>query len=187
MKGTTTTTTTKETKRATSASPRSLDDLAALDSDALARLYAEGTVPADLSGLVGRPKGRMLAVRATDGTPIFGALRFAAARSLFPWDGKSFGAGTKAEGTGINRVKLGPLRYDWFPFKTRVEPSVVDGAPCIYLDYEQPGNPFFIARIRDEIRELRPGLFLGPAMWKTKPGASHVLWFAVDFAEPSGA
>ena len=192
MKTTTTTTTARDAepkpRTGASAAPNDLDDLAALGADELARLYAAGSVPADLSDLVGRPKGRMLAVRATDGTPLFGALKLLAAQALFPWDGKTFGAGTPSEGTGINRVKLGPLRYDWFPFKARVEPSVVDGQPCIYLDYEQPGNPFFIAKIRDEIRELRPGLFLGPAMWKTGPhDAAHVLWFAVDFAEPSQA
>ncbi len=189
MKTTTTTTTKRGATRSatTPAKPNTLEELAALSSDELSRLYSEGTVPADLSSLVGTPKGRMLAVRTTDGTPVFGVLRFAAAQALFPWDGKSFEADSATEGKGINRVKIGPLRYAWFPFRTRIEPSVVDGAPCIYLDYEQPGNPFFIAKIRDEIREVHPGLFLGPAMWKTAGGAAHVLWFAVDFNEPAAS
>ena len=40
--------------------------------------------------------------------------------------------------------------------------------------------------IRDEIREVSDGLFMGPAMWKDgKGGATLVLWFAVDFNTPS--
>jgi hypothetical protein len=167
--------------------PRTLGELAALGGDELGRLYANGTVPSDLGRLVGRPKGRMLAVRPATGKRAFEALRYLSGRAEFPWDGKSFAEATAKEGTGINRVKLGPLRFEWFPFRTRIEPSVLDGAPCIYLDYEQPGNPFFIAKIRDEIREIHPGLFLGPAMWKTESGAAHVLWFAVDFNHRSEA
>lgn len=169
----------------------SLDRLAALSGDALRGLYARGAVPDDLTVLDGTPKGRMLAVRGAEHGPLADLLRRAAAARAFPWDGKSFFAGSPDEGRGINRVRLrGPLgrtaRFEWFPFATRVEPSVLDGQPCIYLDYEQPENPWFIARIRDEIREVAPGLFLGPAMWKLRRGgAAHVLWFAVDFATPS--
>ncbi|MBC7172626.1 MAG: hypothetical protein H5U40_09380, partial [Polyangiaceae bacterium] len=104
-----------ETRRRTTekSTPQTLGELAALSSDELARLYAAATVPADLTGLVGRPKGRMLAVRSTDGSPVFEALRFLAGQSAFPWDGKSFGEGTADEGVGINRVKVGPLRFEW--------------------------------------------------------------------------
>lgn len=169
----------------------SLDRLAALSGDALSGLYARGGVPADLTVLDGTPKGRMLAVRGAERGPVGDLLRRFAAADFFPWDGKSFFAGTASEGRGINRVRLrGPfgrtVRFEWFPFATRVEPSVIDGQACVYLDYEQPGNPWFIARIRDEIREVAPGLYLGPAMWKRNRGSAvHVLWFAVDFATPS--
>ena len=37
-----------------------------------------------------------------------------------------------------------------------------------------------IRQIHDEIREVSPGLFLGPAMWKTKAAPAFVLWFALD-------
>jgi len=181
-----TTTETKDTTpRGSQTRVRNLDDLAKLSSDALDRLYRDAPAPEGVERLVGTPKGRMLAVRGTDGTRLFPLLQFVASGRRFPWDGKSFGALSTTEGTGINRVKLLPLRFDWFPFRTRIEPSAVDGRPCVYLDYEQPGNPFFIARIRDEIREVAPDLWLGPAMAKTKKGAVHVLWFAVDFGQPS--
>lgn len=171
-----------------SLTPRSLDDLAAMGSPALEALYRASGVGKGIPALVGRPKGRMLAVRGTDGTLTFGAIAGLARQRFFPWDGKSFGALMQGEGSGVNRVKAILRTLDLFEFRTRVEPSVVDGNPCVYLDYEQPGNPFFIAKIRDEIREVSPGLWLGPAMWKTGPRtAAHVLWFAVDFNEPSAA
>ncbi len=174
-----------ETEAAPSARVQDLDDLAKLSSDDLDRLYRDAPAPTGVERLVGKPKGRMLAVRFTDRTPLFSILRRVAALRVFPWDGKSFGALRADEGTGINRVKILPLRFDWFPFRTRIEPSAVDGRPCVYLDYEQPENPFFIAKIRDEIREVAPDLWLGPAMAKTRGGAVHVLWFAVDFGSPS--
>jgi hypothetical protein len=161
----------------------SLDRLAALPSQALAELYSHGGVPDDLTLLDGRPRGRMLAVRGADRGPLGVMLRALARHPRFPWEGKSFFPGTEDEGRGVNRVDLIVRRFEWFPFVTRVEPSVVDGAPCVYLDYASPGNPWFIARIRDELREVAPGLYLGPAMWKQRSGgAAHLLWFAVDFA-----
>ena len=49
------------------------------------------------------------------------------------------------------------------------------------LDYEQPGNPWFIRQIHDELREVAPGLFVGPAMWKrSEADPVNVLWFALD-------
>ncbi|MDC0720171.1 hypothetical protein [Nannocystis bainbridge] len=166
----------------------SLDRLAALSSDALRGLYARGSVPDDLTALDGRPKGRMLAVRGLEHGPAGRLLRAMARHPRFPWDGKSFFPDQADASRGINRVDLVVRRFDLFPFATRIEPSVLDGQPCVYLDYEQPGNPWFIARIRDELREVGPDLYLGPALWKRlRGGASHLLWFAVDFATPSNA
>lgn len=72
---------------ATAAEPRILDDLSALSYDQLDALYRAGTVPDDLSVLDNKPKGRMLAVRGVDKTPLAGVLRAAAKLPIFPWDG----------------------------------------------------------------------------------------------------
>ncbi|CAM3073140.1 hypothetical protein [Skermania piniformis] len=157
-----------------------LDDLSEMSFDELGKLYAAGSVPPDLSVLDNKPKGRMLAVRGVDNTPLASVLRAAAKLPVFPWDGKSMTATDAHSGDGINRIKLG-ITTDWFAFKTRVEPSVVDGADTIVLDYEQPGNPWFIRQIHDELREVAPGLFVGPAMWKrSEADPVNVLWFALD-------
>ena len=158
-----------------------LNDLSERGVSELDKLYTQATMPANMNALDGRPKGRMLAIKGTDRTPLAGLIRMISKASLFPWGGKSFQSTNTKEGSGINRINLTLLQRNWFPFKTVVEPSAIDGKQCIYLDYDLAGNPWFIRRIRDELREVSPGLFLGPAMWKDKSGdASLLLWFALD-------
>jgi hypothetical protein len=154
-----------------------LDALAKLDVATLGGLYAAGSVP-PMDALEGHPRGRMLAIRAMDRGMRGSLLRRFAGSQGFPWEGKSFrGRGTT--GTGINRIVLGG-RHTLFPFRTLVRPSVMDGAPCIVLDYDLPDNPGVIRAIHDELREIEPQLFLGPAMLKTKGDPAFVLWFALD-------
>ena len=181
---------TTHVKQATGAQParaHDLDSLARLDVEALGEVYARGPVPRDLGALEGHPRGRMLAVRALDHGPLFAALRRFAGGAAFPWGGKTF-RGRGETGTGVNRVHLFG-RHQLFPFRTRFEASAVDGKPCIALDYRLADNPALIRAIHDEIREVAPGLFLGPAMWQPKKDATLVLWFALDTriqAEPVG-
>jgi len=158
----------------------SLDILAEKNVAELDDIYRHGTMPKKYSALDGTPKGRMLAVRLVDKGPLFSGIKRFAENDRFPWDGKSFHSVTDTEGTGINRVHvLG--QHNLFPFQTRTESSVIDGKDCIYLDYDLPENPWAIRKVRDELREVSPGLFLGPAMWKdNKGGATFLLWFALD-------
>ena len=166
--------------------PTTLDELAALTSEDLSALYADGEVPADFSALDKHPRGRMLAVRGVEKTPFRGLLAEFAKLGFFPWDGKSMTSTGTRTGEGTNRINLGPIRTNWFTFTTSVQTSVVDGRETIVLDYEHPGNPAFIRKIHDEIREVAAGLYLGPAMWKTGSGAAKtVLWFALDTNTPA--
>ena len=181
-----------ETTQTVSTSPRSrstatgagaqaldLDALSRMDVVALGELYASGVRPARVDALEGNPRGRMLAVRTLDHGVAAGAIRSLAGASFFPWGGKTF-AGRGAAGTGVNRLHLFG-RHQLFPFHTRIAASAVDGAPCIALDYDLPDNPGVIRKIHDEVREVSPGLFLGPAMWKSAKGRpALVLWFALD-------
>lgn len=155
--------------------PRTLDELARLDADALDGLYRGGRM-FDLRALNGEPTGRMLALVGPLGGP--GPRRRIAAMAAakrFPWYGKSFQAGSATEGEGINRVVL---LGDMYRFDTRIEPSAIDGEPCIFLDYDLPENPFFIRAIRDELRQVGPDLYLGPAMLGQQD-PKLVLWFAI--------
>lgn len=160
-----------------------LDDLAALASTDLGELYARAEAPA-LSELDGDLRGRMLAVRGS-GRIWFGLLRAFAAWRHFPWRGKSFWSGAHSErGDGINRVfgdGLAPATSRrWFRFETFIGPSRSDGAPAFQLDYDNQENPFFIRAIKDEVRRVGTGLFLGQAylLWFGKPRL--VLYFALS-------
>lgn len=167
-------------RTAAAATPRTLDELAALDVRALEAVYRGGAVPASLHALDGDPVCRMLAVRGLDGGGAGAAVRALARARWFPWAGKTFAARDDGAGDGINRVRLAGGKR-WFPFTTRVEPSAIDGAPCILLDYRLAVNPRPIQMIRDELREVHPGLFLGPAMLDTGRSAPRLaLWFACD-------
>jgi hypothetical protein len=168
----------RSSSSASTARPRTLDDLARLDVAELGRLYAGGVAPSGVGVLEGHPRGRMLSVRGLDHGLPGRALRRLAGAEAFPWGGKSF-AGDGETGTGLNRVHLGG-RHQLFPFLTSIRPSVLDGAPCVVLDYDLPDNPGLIRAIHDEVRAIEPGLFLGPAMWKAKAGPTLVLWFALD-------
>lgn len=159
-----------------------LADLASQSSDALASLYSSGTVPASMKALDGSPKGRMLAIRFVEKSPLANPIQRFAASAAFVWDGKSFQSKGAKTGKGINRVSIpGALgQQNLFPFDTLYGPSAVDGNPTIILDYDKAENPPYIRKIHDEIREVSPGLYLGPAMWKAAQGPAHVLWFALD-------
>ena len=129
----------------------------------------------------GKLVGRMLAVRRVPST-LAGALRRFAASSAFVWEGKTFQASNELRGVGHNRVRIPHAlgRQNLFPFETFFGPSAIDGKRTLVLDYDLDVNPAYIRKIHDEIREVSPGLFLGPAMWKGGRDKFTVLWFALD-------
>lgn len=160
-----------------------VSELASLDTATLADLYRRADVP-ELRELDGDLSGRMLAVRGA-GRAWFALLRAFAAWRHFPWRGKSFRSGPEsARGDGINRVfgdgRDAASSRRWFRFETSVGPSRADAGQAFQLDYDNPDNPFFIRAIKDEVRRIAPGLFLGQAylMWFGKPRL--VLYFALS-------
>lgn len=154
---------------ASPAGPTSLDDLAALRPAALAALYSGARTPV-LRDMDGHLTGRMLAVSALPRW-MFGLLRWFAGWRRFPWRGKSFQAGPGGRGEGINRVFGDRNPRRWFRFDTFVAPSRAGAFEAVQLDYNNPGNPGFIRAIKDEVREVAPGLYLGLAylMWRGRP------------------
>jgi hypothetical protein len=125
--------------------------------------------------------GRMLAVRGLPGAIARPLRNWARSRS-FMWEGKTFQASDDARGVGHNRVFIPRAlgHQNLFPFETRFDASAIDGRPTLVLDYDLDVNPMYIRHIHDEVREVSPGLFLGPAMWKSARAKQLVLWFALD-------
>ncbi|HET6520333.1 MAG TPA: hypothetical protein VFG47_11050 [Geminicoccaceae bacterium] len=161
--------TTAATGRHAPSPPRVTDDpfdlcrLSGRELDELFRRSPAGAVPdgeAEGVGLVltGTPLGR----------PMARALRLA-------WRGKVFDA---AGGTLVNRVL--PFRLRAVRAKVYEGRSRLDGGPCIVLDYARTS---LVARmVRDEIREVAPGLYLGQSYW----GGVRLFRFALRF-RPSAA
>ena len=155
---------------------RSLDDLAKLDPDVLMRLYAEARTPT-LDELDGKLAGRMLAVPRAQEPHVRAFLdRFAKSR-LFPWQGKTFMHETSNHGHGVNRL-LGE-RVTWFRFHTFVGPSHAGDFDAVHLDYGHDGNPPIVRKVKDEVREVAPGVYLGLAYLSMRDGEHLGCFFGV--------
>jgi hypothetical protein len=156
--------------------PSTLDELLLLDPDALALLYRGAAVP-QLDSVAGDCKGRMLAWHGLSGRAAQ-LIRLAGSWERFPWRGKSFSPLTSDAGEGINRVVSD--RWKLFRFTTFVAPSRAGSFAAVQLDYDHPENPFFIRAIKDEIRELAPGLYLGQAYLHLGARDHLVLYFGLQ-------
>jgi hypothetical protein len=128
----------------------------------LARLFSSGRVGAIPDG-----HGRGTVLLGTGGLTAQVAARLSYALA---WRGKMVSART-ARLLNI----LTPLQIEAIEAVIYKQDSWYDGAPCIVLDYSK--TSFAARMIRDEIREIAPGVFLGIVFW----GRRHVLDFALDF------
>jgi hypothetical protein len=138
----------------------------------LERLYGGARAPR-LGDVAGDLRGRMLAWPSLESRPtVAAAIRAFAGSKGFPWRGKSFNPKGEISGEGINRVISDRLRL--FRFETFIGPSKAGDFDALQLDYDLPTNPPVIRSIKDEIRELEPGLWLGQAYLKTK--TRNILW-----------
>ena len=128
----------------------------------LAKLFSSGRV-----GEIPDGRGRGTVLLGTGGL----AAKVAAGLSYaLAWRGKVVSART-ARLLNI----LTPLQIEAIEAMIYKQDSWYDGAPCIVLDYSKTS---FAARwVRDEIREIAPGVFLGIVYW----GRRHVLDFSLDF------
>jgi hypothetical protein len=89
---------------------------------------------------------------------------------LFTWKGKVFDAG-KCE----LRNKILPLGHKAIVAKVYKDKSWLDQKECIVLDYSK--TSLIAQRIRDEIREVSPGIYLGVVYW----GKKKLIHFALKF------
>ncbi len=85
------------------------------------------------------------------------------------WRGKVFDPAAREL-----RNKISPLAIRAIRARVYVDDSWLDGRKAIVLDYST--TSFVAQRIRDEIREVAPGLYLGKVWW----GKRRVLDFALQ-------
>lgn len=156
--------------------PHTLDDLAKIDPDGLMALYKSARTPR-LEDLDGKLVGRMLAVPRLQQPNVKRFLDRFARSGLFPWQGKTFSHETAEHGHGVNRL-LGE-RVTWFRFHTSVGPSHAGDFDAVNLDYGQDGNPPLVRRVKDEVREVAPGLWLGLAYLRMRDGDHLGCFFGI--------
>jgi hypothetical protein len=90
--------------------------------------------------------------------------------NIFAWQGKIFNAEKMAL---VNKITVFGL--DAILARIIREPSWIDGKECIVLDYSQTS---FVAHwVRDEIRFISPGLYLGRVFWNK----THLIYFTLKF------
>lgn len=94
----------------------------------------------------------------------------AAIINVFVWQGKTFDA---AHGTLRNRIL--PFGLNAIVAEVYKAPSWFDNNECIVLDYSK--TSLVAERVRDEIRAIGPGLYLGLVYW----GKSKTIHFAIQF------
>ena len=152
-----------------------LDELLDFDVPTLQALYEGASVP-KIRDLHGDLRGRML-TSPLGGKPLARVLRALGGMERFPWRGKSFTPHDDARGEGINRVFTD--RNKLFKFDTFIGKSRAGAFDALQLDYDNPKNPPFIRIIKDEVRTLRPGLFLGQAWIALRGKETLALYFAL--------
>ncbi len=92
--------------------------------------------------------------------------------SLFAWQGKTFDG---PRGVLTNRISI--LGFNAIVAEVYQSASWFDQKPCIVLDYSK--TSFVAKRVRDEIREVGPGLYLGLVYW----GDKRLIHFSLQFTE----
>lgn len=154
-----------------------LDGLLDKTTGELERMYRAARTPA-IGDVRGDLRGRMLGWPGlTDRPRIAGALRAFAGSAAFPWRGKSFMPQGTDHGEGVNRVIVD--RFRLFRFETSIGRSRAGDFDALLLDYDLPENPPLIRSIKDEIRTVEPGVWLGQAWLVTKKRSLLWLYFAL--------
>jgi hypothetical protein len=113
----------------------------------------------------------------THGTAILAGSIFskivAALARMFAWQGKIFDLFSADRQSGVLVNKITPFSLTFIVAKVYRDKSWMDGKDTIVIDYSK--TSFFAKAIRDEIREVERGVYLGKVWW----GKKHILDFAL--------
>ncbi len=144
-----------------------LEKLSALSWPELDALYRASTP--------GRPPTGALTGRAIYcPDQAFSNLRSKAAQAI--WLGKDFDADSTML---INRWRFGrAVKAEVYPAE-----SFLDGLPTLVMDYRGT-SPVIWHNVRDELREVAPGLYLGVMFKCDSHGAKFGMFFALQGCEP---
>ncbi len=136
-------------------------DLRQADLDELFRHSPAGEIPR------GQARGTVVFAPHTIVGRVSAKLAYAIA-----WQGKVFAADTDDLLNVITPFHVRKMRAEVYE-----QVSWLDGAPCIVLDYSK--TSFVAQKVRDEIREVDDGVYLGLVFW----GKRQVLKFILEFPQ----
>lgn len=108
------------------------------------------------------------------GSPLDGLL--AAVVRLFWWKGKIFRPGTRDLKNRISPFGIPLIRAEVYQ-----DGSWFDDGDAIILDYSK--SSLVARKIRDEIRQVGPGVYLGQVFW----GKKRLILFMLEFGEGAEA
>jgi hypothetical protein len=129
------------------------------DLDALFKTLESGPIPD------GAAKGTAIIAAGTSFSDELAQLV-----SLFAWQGKVFDAKR-----GVLRNKILPFGLNAIVATVYKDPSWIDQKDCIVIDYSDTS---LVARwVRDEIRLITPGFYLGKVYWDK----NSLIHFALEF------
>jgi hypothetical protein len=92
---------------------------------------------------------------------------------LYVWQGKVFDLFCPGGQAGVLVNKITPFSLTFIVAKVYHDKSWLDGKDTIVIDYSR--TSFLAKVIRDEIREIEPGVYLGKVWW----GKKRILDFAL--------
>ena len=139
-----------------------IDTLMDMEQDALDELFSSvsaGAIPD------GEAEGTAIIAPGTRFTPLIA--RFI---NGFAWQGKVFDSEKR-----VLKNQILPFGLNAILAKVYTDKSWLDGKECIVLDYSDTS---IVAQwIRDEIRQIGPGMYLGKVYWDD----TRLIDFALDF------
>jgi hypothetical protein len=91
------------------------------------------------------------------------------------WKGKVFERDPKNPNRGVLKNKILPLGHKAIEANVYKDKSWFDGKECIVLDYSE--TSLIAKKVRDEIRQIEPGFYLGIVFW----GKKRTIDFALEF------
>ncbi|MFI8193249.1 hypothetical protein ACIF8T_31490 [Streptomyces sp. NPDC085946] len=129
-----------------------VDELLTLSRPELDRLFRAGR-PGETPR--GEARGTVLAARGAK------VSRSVAALARLAWQGKVF----DPDGAGL-RNRVTPFGIPAIRARVYRDESLLDGGDCIVLDYSR--TSLVAHRVRDEIRQVGPHLYLGIVYWRRR-------------------
>jgi hypothetical protein len=127
--------------------------------DALFSAHDAGPIPD------GEAKGTAIIAPGTAGSE-----KIAELINIFGWQGKVFDATA-----GLLRNHILAIGIKAIIARVYKGPSLLDGKECIVLDYSD--TSLVASHVRDEIREIETGFYLGKVYWDK----ARLIDFALDF------